>query len=303
MSSSDFGQKLQEQTIGVRLSVTALGCRRVMSRQQLIEVANLFDADERSVSGSKAIVNRKHELVSPIHSALSDIKAFVNDRTVKYPEQGLRLARVDQIETLTAGVDQRKAHLAGLVAELTANWATVVAEARQRLDKLFDEADYPSTPKHSYGVVLSFPEIQPDSRLMELNPKLYAEQQAIIAAKFSDAVAVAEAAAAQELQKLLSNLIERLKPGPEGEKKILKGSTVANIGDFIELFKCKTISSNAGLEALMSKVEQMAGGLSAEDLRKASAEGRQQVIAGLEGVMNEVGSLIEAMPVRTIDLD
>ena len=300
---TEFGKQLQEQTIGVRLSINALGCRRTMSKGQLIEVANLFDADERSVSGSKAIINRKHELIKPIHSVLSDAKSYIRARTIDYPEQGLRLCRVDQIETLTEGIKHRQDHLAELVDNLCGNWASVVSEAKARLDKLFDESDYPTSPKSHYAIYLGFPEIKPDQRLMQLNPQLYAEQQAIIAAKFEEAVIVAEAAAAQELQKLLSNLVDKLKPDADGSKKILKGSAVQNISEFVDLFKAKTIKSNAGLEALMVKVQAMAGGLDADDLRKATAEQRDAVANGLQEVLHEVSGLIEAMPVREIDLD
>ena len=301
--SNEFGSKLQEQTIGVRLTTCALGCRRTMSKGQLIQVADLFEADERSVSGSKAIINNKHELIKPIHSVLSDAKSYIRARTIDYPEQGLRLCRVDQIDALTEGIKHRQEHLAELVDNLCANWASVISEAQKRLDKLFDATDYPTSPKVHYAIYLGFPEIKPDQRLMQLNPQLYAEQQAIIAAKFEEAVIVAESAAAQELQKLLSNLVEKLRPDADGTKKILKGSTVANIGEFVELFKAKTIKSNDGLEALMAKVQQMAGGLDADDLRKATAEQREAVSLELQGVLQEVTGLISTMPIRSIDLE
>ena len=69
------------------------------------------------------------------------------------------------------------------------------------------------------------------------------------------------------------------------------------------MFKAKTIKSNDGLEALMAKVQQMAGGLDADDLRKATAEQREAVSLELQGVLQEVTGLISTMPIRSIDLE
>lgn len=299
----NFGKKLQEQTIGVRLSVTSLGCRRALEKGQIIEVANLFEADEQSVSGSKKIINPKHELVKPIRALLGDAKAYIRARTIDYPEQGLRLARVDQVESLTAGIQSRKEMLSELLDQLCAGWDSVKAEAKKRLVDLYDENDYPTSPRSHFAIYLTFPEIKPDQRLMQLNPQLYAEQQKIIQAKFEEAVVVAEAAAAKELQQLLSNLVDKLKPGADGERKILKGSAVANISEFVDMFKAKTIGSNAELDALMHKVKAMADGLDPEQLRKAAFDTREAVANDLQGVLSEVENLISVMPVRSIDLD
>lgn len=295
--------KLQDKMSGVRLSINKPGFRRIMGKTHIREVADLFDADNNSVSASRKIINNRHPLVAPIVSLLADTVHYVRARTVDYPEQGVRLCRLDQVQTIADGIAVRKARLADLLQDLKAGWSSVLDEAKERLGDLFDSSDYPNDPTAHFAIYLTFPEIKPDQRLMQINPELYAEQQKIIAAKFDEALVVAEAAAATEMKKLLENLVERLKPDAEGKKKILKGSTVANIAEFIELFKTKTVGNNKELESLMEKVSAMAGGLDADELRKASAEQRQEVVGKLESALDDVAGLIETMPVRAMDLE
>jgi uncharacterized protein YciW len=298
-----LGQKLQAETTGLRLTISKLGCRRTMDRNQLERVANLFDADQRSLSGSRAIINRKHPAVAPIHRLLGEVRDYIHDRSVDYPEQGVRLCKLSNVDRIAAYIEERRAELDGLLAELDADWASVKAEAKTRLANLYCEADYLDKPSMAFGLYISFPAIKPDERLLQINPELYAAEQSRIAAKFADALQAAEAAAAEQLKELLQHFVDRLTPGEDGEKKTLRGSTLENIKEFTELFAETSIGTNAELEAIVAQIDALASGLDAKAIRKSGPEEKGKLVADVSNVLSNLDSLIATMPSRAIELD
>lgn len=300
---ADLGSKLKEQTCGCRLSVSAPLFMRKMRPEHVDQVANLFKAQPKSLKASRAVINRTHERIAPILTVQAETKLFIKGRTVDYPEQGLRLVRVDRIEKLQEGFSKRKQRLSELLGELDAHWDEVKAEARERLKELYDEADYPHTPSHMFAMSLSFPEIAPDSRLQKLNPKLYEQMQAQIAARFEQAIQVAEAQAVEHVNGLLKHLVERMKPGDDGKAKILRSSSVDKLHEFLAAFKETTVGSNEDVDSLVARVEQIAGGVSAEDIRKSDPAQRAELQKQLDSLIQDADKLLEAMPTREFSFE
>lgn len=294
----DIGQKLRDETCGCRLLIQKPQFVRKMSEAHLSQVEELFRADKRSLKGSRKIINSSHKYVQPVVSILNEVRFYVRARTVDYPEQGLRLVRVDRIEKLKDGFDSRRDELLAALAELDAHWDEVKGEAAERLRELYNPTDYAAVPSSAFGMALSFPAIAPDERLKQLNPKLYQQMQQQIAARFEQAVQVAEAQAVEEVNKLLRHLSDRMKPDENGESKILRGSTVNKLHEFLDVFKEKTVTSNEQVEALIAQVEAIAGGVSAEDIRKSDPVERAKLQGQLDEVITQADKLLESMPVR-----
>lgn len=303
-AAANFGEQLRQQTTGCRLTINQLSTRLKMDKPHLQRVADLFSADPKSLSGSRKVISRKIDTVAAVFRLLGEVRHYVNQRTVPYPEvHGMRLVKTANIDKMVAYVNTRREELGGLLADLDADWESVKAEARERLQELYSEADYCTQPSMWFGVYISFPAIEPDRRLMQLNPEVYAAEQARIAAQFESAVKQAEAAAAATLQQLLTQFLERLKPGEDGEKKTLRASTLDKLREFSSVFAETSIGSNAELEAIVAQVEALSSGVEIGELRKAGPEERGEVAESLSSVLSSLDQLIEAMPVRQIDLD
>ncbi len=301
--TTDFASRLQQETIGVQLSAYQLTTRRSMAKGQVAQVANLFNAEQDSVSGSRAAINRKHELVKPIYSLLIQARAFVKAHTMDYPEKGIRLIKASRVEWLSGKVREFQVELAGHIDALCSDWQSVKHEARERLGELYSEADYPASPREAYGLELSFPAIKPDDRLMRMHPEIYAAEQARIAARFDDAVKKAEAAAADELGDLLNRFITSLSEPEDGKRRVLRSSTVEGLAEFAERFKSLSIGSNQGLDELVAQVEQLATGLDVEVLRKADGDTKATLQSKLKGFAEAVDKLVIVRPTRELDLD
>lgn len=298
-----FGKELQAKTTGCRLSTYSLSCRRTMPKGAVGQVADLFSAEVSSIGGSRHVISRKHELVKPVYLAISKAKQLVAAYTYDYPEKGVRLIRLDRVEWLSGEIAKLQAELAEACKALDDGWADVKADAQERLGDLYDPGDYPDRPSEGYGLEISFPAIKPDDRLAQMHPELYAKEQARIQARFDEAILAAEAAATEQLAKMLSHLIERLAPDESGESKTLHESTVVNLKEFAERWKTLSIGSNDQLEALIREIEKAADGIDVKALRKADGGARAKVAEQFEGLREKVDALVVTRPVRALDLD
>lgn len=300
--AKDFGTKLAEQTSGIRYEQSKLSTTRSMTKIQVVKVAETFQAAPDSVGGRRAVINRKHPLVAPVLTLLTEAKRYVESRTIAYPDQGMRLIRLNQVDSMTQEIAKRREQLDILLGDLDQGWESVKNDAKERLQDLYQESDYPEMPSAAFSMHLSFPAIQPDHRLKKLNAALYEAEAKRIAGKFTVAVEQAEAAAAEKLQELIQHFVDRLVPDENGNQKQLRASTLTNIKDFAEQFKATTIGSNEGLEAMVAKVEALAGGCDVDGLRKDTTKS-QKTAADFTKLLGEMDQLVISKPVREFDLE
>lgn len=297
-----FGQKLKSETTGCRLEIGGISCRRSMAKDSLKRVAELFSADQRSVSGSRAIIDRKHSLIQPVLALQSAAKALVEASTIDYPEKGVRLVKVARVAWINDEIGKIREQLESAVSDLADHWDEIKADAQERLADLYREDDYPSTPVGCWSIDISFPAIEPDKRLMQLHPELYEAEQRRIAAKFDAAVADAESAMAAEFGTLVGNLIDRLGSGDDGKPKMIRESAVGNLRDFAARFRELSIGSNEELDGLVAQVERLVDGVDVKKLRK-DVHARDELREAIRSRAEVLDSLVVARPTRAFNLE
>ena len=303
MSNTEFAQQLQQQTSGCKLNTYQMTTSRTMTPGQIQRVAELFNAEKDSVGGKRAILNRKHELIAPVYQALRSARAFIQANSIDYPERGLRLVKLSRIPYLQEKIGGYIEELNEALRMLDAGWESVKEEAKGRLEELYMEEDYAIRPSQAFGIELTFPAIQPDSRLMQLHPELYQREQERIAARFSEALANAEAAAVDTLQTMIAHFIERLTPSEDGKKKSLSTSAIENIREFVGNFRELSIGSNEQLEQLVDQVDQICEGIDIKAIRKAGPEDRGQVVDAMNELLSKIDQIVIDRPIRELELE
>ena len=273
-----------------------------MEKQQIQSVADTFDADVKSVGGSRRIINRKLEFVAPVYKLLLTARNYVNAHTLDYPEDGIRLIRLSAIDRVDKHIRGMRDELRERLDDLSANWAAVREDARARLGKAFVEEDYSISPLAHYDIKLTFPEIAPDARLLQLHSDLFAAEKSRIEARFEEALIAAEVAAQQSAQKLLEHFVERLTDDGDGKRKTVKESTINKIHEFVERFRATNIGSNDQLDKLVGDIESLAAGIDIKALRKAPDGTRAGVVTDAKALLEKVKAVIITRPVRDIDL-
>jgi hypothetical protein len=134
---------------------------------------------------------------------------------------------------------------------------------------------------------------------MRISPEVYEEERARVAARFEEAVRLAEEAFATELAQLVQHLTERLAPGADGQRKVFRDSLVTNFGEFFERFQRLSVHSNVQLDGLVEQARGLLRGVTPDAVRSVP-ELRQQVQSGMAEVQRRLDALLIDAPRRRI---
>ena len=225
--------------------------------------------------------------------------AFWKGISLPYPESGIRLIRQDDISSFTVQMTSLKAELDEAVIQLDARYDELKSAARRRLGSLYNGGDYPATLRGWFDVSYDFPSVEPPEYLRQLSPQLYQQEASRIAARFDEAVQLAEQAFTEELSKLVSHLTERLSGNEDGKPKVFRDSVVENLREFFERFRLLNIRSDQQLDELVVQAQRVVRGVEPQQLRDNQAL-RQQVASQLSGVQSVLDGLLVDRPRRNI---
>jgi hypothetical protein len=192
-----------------------------------------------------------------------------------------------------------QAELAEAVAQLSERYQELKVAARQRLGSLFCAADYPESLTGLFELSFDFPSVEPPDYLRQLSPQLYEQEAQRVAARFQEAVELAEQAFLDEFAKLVSHLTERLSGQEDGKPKIFRDTAVENLHEFFGRFRHLNVRSSQQLDELVSQAQHITRGVEPQALRDSSAL-RQQMATQLSGVQSVLDGLLVDRPRRNI---
>ena len=300
---SEFADKLREQTAAVRLHRSRFGARKAISKDQKQRAASLFYAENDMLSASKKLLDTKDTTYRAVTSILSQAAETWKSYSVPFPEPGIRLIRRDRIEGYNNAMVGLVAQLDQAVAALNVNYWELKGRARTSLGDLFNSEDYPDNLDDEFALKWDFPSVDPPAYLQTLNPALYAAEEERIKRRFEDAVQLAEQAFADEFQKLISNLADKLTGiDDNGVQKQFKDSSVHKLHEFFEKFRELNVRSNPELDALVEQAHNCVAGQTPEQLR---SNGGVRVAVGeaLKMVTQQLDDMLVRKPKRVISFD
>jgi len=223
-------------------------------------------------------------------------------RTIAYPEPAIRLIRREQIESFNTRMIQFRQELAAAVQTLNQVYDELREAARQNLGELFNFTDYPSSLAGEFALFWEYPPIEAPAYLKELNPALYEQEQARIAAKFEEAMRMTEEALASEMQELVTLLCDRLTGVNDGKPKQLRDSAVKNVQEFLARFGELNVRSSAELDQLVAEARNAINGVNVDGLRSDMAL-RATVADKMSQVREALDKMVVDRPKRGIWLE
>ena len=141
--------------------------------------------------------------------------------------------------------------------------------------------------------------MEPPEYLRELSPDDYRQECQRVAARFDEAIQLAEQAFIDELHQLVAHLSERLTGQVDGKPKIFRDSVVENLSEFFERFRRLNVRSNAELDALVAQCGQVIRGVEPQMLRDSQGL-RQTISRELSQVQSSLDGLLVSRPRRNI---
>ncbi|WP_254508968.1 hypothetical protein [Anatilimnocola floriformis] len=283
----------------VRVMFTWLGSRKTLTQEQKSQAADTFGAERAYLSAGKKLLDTSHPAFKAVTAVRHRALAYWRGVSLPYPESGIRLIRQDDIGAFTVQLTSLKAELDDAVIKLDERYDELRSAARRRLGSLYNAGDYPATLRGWFDVTFDFPSVEPPDYLRQLSPQLYQQEAARVAARFDEAVELAEQAFTEELAKLVSHLTERLGGAEDGKPKVFRDSVVENLREFFERFRHLNIRSNEQLDDLVGQAQRVVRGVEPQQLRDNQAL-RQQVASQLSGVQSVLDGLLVDRPRRNI---
>jgi hypothetical protein len=291
--------RLRRRAAAVRVSFTWWGVHRTLSAQQKEEVGDTCGADVRFLTAGKKIIDVRHEAFRRLTSIRSRIVSYWRGLTLPYVEPGIRLIKQSDIATFVETLEGNRVALTQAEADLDAAYESIKTDARRRLGKLYNPADYPPVIRGLFTVEWDFPSVEPPDYLMRLNPDVYRQEQERVAQRFAEAVHLAEQAFATEFARLVSHLTERLSSDQTGEKRVFRDSAVTNLTEFFDRFRKLNLSSNEQLDDLVEQAQQLVRGVTPRELRNNDRL-RQHIASEMVQVETQLTPLIVDRPRRQI---
>jgi hypothetical protein len=184
-------------------------------------------------------------------------------------------------------------------ADLNRVYEEVKADAQRRLGRLYNDSDYPAEVEDLFDLSWDFPSVEPPAYLLRISPELFEEERARVAARFEEAVRLAEQAFVAELAALVDHLTERLSPGVEGTAKVFRNSALGNFQDFLGRFALLNVRSNPDLDTLVERAQSLLQGVTPDAVRTAP-ELRERLRTGMSEVRHQLDDLIVEAPRRRI---
>jgi len=292
-------QRVRHQFTACRLRFRWLGTSKSLNTEQKIQAAETFGADTQSIRAGKKLIDTSHEGFKALTSLRTRTVKIWRDRSLPYPEPGIRLIRQDRIEELDYLFTDLRRQLQFAVEQLDESFEELKQGARQRLGSLFDPDDYPDSLLEEFGFEWDFPAIDPPDYLQSLSPELYRQQAQRVAERFEQTVELAEQAFMEELSQLVSHLAERLAGSEDGKPKVFRDSAVTGLADFFQRFRQLNINSNEQLDELVDRCEGLLSGVQPQRLRDSQGL-RQLVATNLASVQSSLDQLLVERPRRNI---
>jgi hypothetical protein len=291
-------QRLRATMAAVRISFRWMGTQKTLSPEQKAQAAEAFDAEGQFLSAAKKLLDTKHSAFRAVTSVRGKIDSYWRGLSLPFPEPGVRLIKQEALEEFAAAMADYKVELDDAVANLDRHYAELKQAAAQRLGSLYNSSDYPETLVGLFGFEFDFPSVEPPDYLVQLAPGLYEQERARVAARFEEAVQLAEQAFLDEFARLVSHLCERVSD-EGGEGKVFRDSAVNNLGEFFARFRELNVRSNAQLDELVEQAQRAVRGVGAQDLRDSGAL-RQRVTTELSRVQTALDDLLVDRPRRRI---
>ena len=197
---------------------------------------------------------------------------FWRGLTLPYVEAGVRLIRQADIEAFVHTMEGFREELTEAEADLNAVYEQIKADARRRLGRLYNPADYPPEVRGLFAVDWDFPSVEPPSYLLRLEPGRLPAGAGARRRRFEEAVQLAEQAFVAEFAKLVSHLTERLAAGPDGEREGLPRLGRQQPDRVLRAVQARSTSARSPqLDELVEQAQQLVRGVAPQDLRDNDA--------------------------------
>jgi len=305
---TDAAQALQTDWAGCKLAFIGWpGVNAACSRDKKKKMADSVGATKISASAPK--IDTNHPAYKNLMAAKAELSNAWKNISLPWLEEGTRLIPHDRLTRLTETLDGLREKLDTARAAFINAYDELRNKAITANGELYNRAHYITDFTGMYTFSLDFPSLTPPDYLAGLNPTLYAEQSARVAARFDLAVEMAEQMFLIELSDMVTHLQEKLSGLADGTAKRFYQSEIDNLTEFFQRFRTLNLHSSEELDRVIDRAEAAVTGkglaglrrpLDADEVRNSTYV-RNQLATQLSGVSAAIdGMKVTNKPRRAI---
>jgi hypothetical protein len=190
----DPAAELRAATAAMKLSFAWFGTRKTLSPEHRAEAADAFGTDSPFLSAAKKLIDTRDATYRSVTAVKHQVVTYFKGMSLPYPESGIRLVRQRDLAAIDERMQDLKRELIETVAKLDDRYAELRQAARQRLGRLYCDADYPASLDGLFDMAWDFPSGEPPDYLRQLSPKLCRQDCERARSRFDEAVRLAETA-------------------------------------------------------------------------------------------------------------
>lgn len=283
MTTNNLGSK----AMLVRLAIKQWSVRKY-DRKITQKIAK--DYQTTADAGRYTKVLLAENAIRKMNKISNEARSYHYERTLPWYDWGPRLLPADNYLEYTQKIQFFKTEFEKAVHEFVQNYPTYVADAQQRLNGMFDPADYPKPSNIIlfYGFKVSVDPL-PDKE--DFRVSLGESEVEAIKADIEARTREAQAAGMRELWTRLHDAVKNMVDRLSDDKAIFRDSLVSNLGELVSLLPKMNIVGDSDLEAMRRDVEKRLCGYKPDQLRtdkrsrREAANAAKSILDNMSGYM------------------
>ena len=261
------------QSTGLRMKALTVRLKRTMyvpakqDKAATAVVASTMNCSKKAGKYTKALLRGCKELKDCQH-AFQDVYKFVNENTLPWMDDGVRVLPNENYLDFTAELGRLKAKCEAAADRLEAVWDTAILADKAYLGNMFDPSDYPdaATMRAKWSVSVMYAPV-PDSRDFRIDMD-ECDKKAL-----DDAIAEVERGSTtyllEQLLAPVSAMVEKLNVPIGQEGSIFRDTLVSNIHSICERAKKLNINHDNRVDEIVSEMEHAMKHVDASSLRES----------------------------------
>jgi hypothetical protein len=240
-----------------------------------------------------------------------DLRRYCKKREVPGSpfSEGTHLMPLPLVDDLNDKIDNAEQAYNTWADHFVAEYATLVEEAKVELKDQFDASNYfdVSTEAGKQALRAKF---WVERRWFDWTPASDKKVSKAVAYQenkrhtdeIKDMALQVKAALRVGFHKLIDHLVERLTPGPDGNRKKFAPTTITKIVDFLELFSARNVCGDKELALLADEAKEVLSGRTPESIRE-DEEAMAFVSSRMSVVKENLDKLVQELPSRVLYLE
>lgn len=251
---------LSQVTMLVSLNVRAYGARKE-DKKISAEVAQNHGTTSDAGKYAKVLVPKIH--LEPVTKAATALRAFHYENTLPWLDEGIRVLPTGNYETYKAKMVALTDDYDSAVRTFAGNWQAIIADAKVRLNGMFNPMDYPVDVRSRFGCTLRFMPMPDQS---DFRADIADSEREMLRSEIADTLGAAQTEAMRDLWERVAVTVKAMADrlaayktvivdGKVKTENVFRDSLVENLRDLCGLIPRLNFAGDTRLEAIRQQIE------------------------------------------------